>query len=31
MRFAFILAEKAAFPIVVLCAVLGVSPSGFYA
>ncbi len=31
MRFAFILAEKAAFPIRVLCAVMGVSASGFYA
>lgn len=31
MRFAFILAEKAFYPISVLCAVLGVSPSGFYA
>lgn len=31
MRFAFILAEKALFPITVLCAVLGVSASGFYA
>ena len=31
MKFAFILAQKAAFPIAVLCAVLCVSPSGFYA
>ena len=31
MRFAFILAEKALYPITVLCAVLGVSASGFYA
>ncbi len=31
MKFAFILAEKALYPIVVLCHVLGVSCSGFYA
>lgn len=31
MRFAFIQTEKAAFPITVLCRVLGVSRSGFYA
>jgi len=31
VKFAFILAEKAAFPVLLLCAVLGVSPSGFYA
>ncbi len=31
MRFEFILLEKAFFPITVLCAVLAVSPSGFYA
>jgi putative transposase len=31
MKFAFILAERAAWPIVVMCAVLKVSASGFYA
>lgn len=31
MKFAFILAEKALYPVVVLCHVLGVSCSGFYA
>jgi hypothetical protein len=31
MRYAFILAEKACWPIVVMCAVLKVSTSGFYA
>ena len=31
MKFAFIAAEKALYPIVVLCRVLGVSCSGFYA
>ena len=31
MRFVFIRAEKAAYPVVVLCRVLRVSPSGFYA
>ncbi len=31
MRFAFILAERACWPIVVMCAVLKVSTSGFYA
>jgi putative transposase len=31
VRFAFVEAEKAAFPIRVLCRTLGVSPSGFYA
>lgn len=31
MRFAFILAEKALYPIALLCEVLGVSRSGFYA
>jgi putative transposase len=31
MKFAFIDAEKAAFPVEVFCAVLGVSRSGFYA
>jgi uncharacterized iron-regulated membrane protein len=31
MKFAFILAEKATWPIVVMCAVLKVSASGFYA
>ena len=31
MRFAFILAEKACWPIAVMCAVLKVSTSGFYA
>lgn len=31
MRFAFIAAEKAFYPVNVLCAVLGVSTSGFYA
>ena len=31
MKFGFIAAEKVAFPIVVLCRVLGVSPSGYYA
>ena len=31
MRFVFIQAQKALFPITVLCAVLGVSASGFYA
>ena len=31
MRFAFVQTEKAAFPITVLCRVLGVSRSGFYA
>ncbi len=31
MRFAFILAEKAWWPVVVMCAVLKVSTSGFYA
>jgi putative transposase len=31
MRFAFILAEKACWPVVVMCAVLKVSTSGFYA
>jgi len=31
VKFAFILAEKALYPIVVLCEVLGVSRSGFYA
>ena len=31
MRFAFIEAEKAIFPVVVSCAVLGVSRAGFYA
>jgi putative transposase len=31
MRFAFILAERACWPVVVMCAVLKVSASGFYA
>jgi putative transposase len=31
MRFAFILAERACWPVVVMCAVLKVSTSGFYA
>ena len=31
MKFAFILAEKALYPILVLCEVLGVSRSGFHA
>ena len=31
MRFAFILAERAVWPVVVMCAVLKVSASGFYA
>ena len=31
MKFGFIAEEKVAFPIVVLCRVLGVSPSGYYA
>ncbi|MGC9986809.1 MAG: IS3 family transposase, partial [Polyangia bacterium] len=31
MRFAFISEEKVAFPIAVLCRVLAVSPSGYYA
>ena len=31
MKFAFILAEKALYPIILLCEVLGVSRSGFYA
>ena len=31
MKFAFIQAEKAAFPVTVLCRVLGVSRAGFYA
>ncbi len=31
MRFAFILSEKACWPVVVMCAVLKVSASGFYA
>lgn len=31
MKFAFIEAEKAFYPLVILCAVLGVSRSGFYA
>lgn len=31
MKFAFISEEKVAFPVAVLCRVLGVSPSGFYA
>ncbi len=31
MRFAFIHAEKAFFPVVILCEVLGVSTSGYYA
>jgi len=31
MKFAFIAREKATFPIDLLCAVLGVSRSGFYA
>jgi putative transposase len=31
VKFAFISEEKVAFPIVVLCQVLGVSPSGYYA
>ncbi|MBC7973767.1 MAG: transposase [Myxococcales bacterium] len=31
MRFAFILAERACWPVVVMCAVLKVSSSGFYA
>jgi len=31
MRFAFILAEKARWPVTVMCGVLKVSPSGFYA
>ena len=31
MKFAFIAEEKVAFPIAVLCRVLEVSPSGYYA
>ena len=31
MKFAFIAAEKAAFPVTVLCRTLGVSRAGFYA
>ena len=31
MKFAFILVEKAVYPVLVLCSVLGVSRSGFYA
>ena len=31
MRFRFIDAEKASYPVVVLCRVLEVSPSGYYA
>jgi putative transposase len=31
MRFAFILAERACWPVAVMCAVLKVSASGFYA
>ena len=31
MKFAFILVEKAHYPVLVLCRVLGVSTSGFYA
>ena len=31
MRFAFIAAEKAAFPVTVLCRILAVSRAGFYA
>jgi len=31
MRFAFIQAEKASWPVTVMCAVMKVSPSGFYA
>ena len=31
MKFAFILAERACWPVVVMCVVLGVSTSGFYA
>lgn len=30
MKFAFVLAEKAYFPVTVLCKCMGVSPSGFY-
>ncbi len=31
MKFAFILAERSTWPIVIMCAVLKVSASGFYA
>ena len=31
MKFAFISQEKVAFPVAVLCRVLAVSPSGYYA
>ena len=31
MKFAFILAKAVAFPVVLMCRVLGVSKSGFYA
>jgi putative transposase len=31
VKFAFIVAEKAAFPVTVLCRTLGVSRAGFYA
>ena len=31
MRYRFILAEKARYPVRMLCRVLAVSPSGFYA